>query len=111
MNPPNAELYIVGSDQVWAQILNNRNNRAFFLDFGKSETKRLAYAPSFVVNEYPTAYREDLKQLLKRFNAVSVREYSRVDICKSVGIEATKVLDPTFLLERKDYLSLISEPK
>lgn len=110
LNPPNAELYIVGSDQVWAQILNNRNNRAFFLDFGKSETKRIAYAPSFVVNEYPAAYRDDLKQLLKRFNAVSVREYSGVDICKSVGIEATKVLDPTFLLERKDYLSLISEP-
>lgn len=110
LNPPNAELYIVGSDQVWAQILNNINNRAFFLDFGKSETKRIAYAPSFVVNEYPAAYRDDLKKLLKCFSAVSVREYSGVNICKSVGIEATKVLDPTFLLEREDYLSLIREP-
>lgn len=109
-NPPAADAYIVGSDQVWAQMLNSINSRAFYLDFGKPETKRIAYAPSFVVKEYPAAYREELKSLLQRFDAVSVREYLGVDICNSVGIEATKVLDPTFLVERDDYLSLIGEP-
>lgn len=109
-NPPVADAYIVGSDQVWAQMLDNINSRAFYLDFGKPETKRIAYAPSFVVKEYPAAYRKDLNSLLKRFDAVSTREYSGVDICKSVGIEAIKVLDPTLLLDRNDYLSLIVEP-
>ncbi len=109
-NPPEADAYIVGSDQVWAQMLDNINSRAFYLDFGKPDIKRIAYAPSFVVKEYPAAYREELKSLLLRFDAVSTREYSGLEICKSVGIEATKVLDPTFLLERDDYLSLIGEP-
>ena len=109
-NPPVADAYVVGSDQVWAQMLDSRNSRAYFLDFGKPETKRIAYAPSFVVKEYPAAYREELKSLLQRFDAVSAREYSGVEICKSVGIEATKVLDPTFLINREDYLDLIGEP-
>lgn len=108
--PPVADAYIVGSDQVWAQMLNNINNRAFFLDFGNPRTKRIAYAPSFVVSEYPRALCEELKLLLQRFDAVSTREYSGVEICESVGIQATKVLDPTFLLDREEYFSLIEEP-
>lgn len=109
-NPPVADAYVVGSDQVWAQMLDNINSRAFYLDFGKPETKRISYAPSFVVKEYPVAYREELKTLLQRFDAVSCREYSGVDICKSLGIKAAKVLDPTFFVDRDEYLSLIDEP-
>lgn len=108
-NPPSADAYIVGSDQVWAQMLDSRNSRAFFLDFGKPETKRIAYAPSFVVKEYPKEYQEELKALLQKFDAVSCREYSGVEICKSLGIDATKVLDPTLLLNKDQYLDLIGE--
>lgn len=32
--PPKADAYIVGSDQVWAFLLDNLENRAMFLDFG-----------------------------------------------------------------------------
>lgn len=108
-NPPSADAYIVGSDQVWAQMLSSRNSRAFFLDFGRPETKRIAYAPSFVVKEYPKEYQEELKSLLNRFEAISCREYSGVDICKSLGINAEKVLDPTLLLDKELYLDLIGE--
>lgn len=108
-NPPSADAYIVGSDQVWAQMLDSRNSRAFFLDFGKPETKRIAYAPSFVVKEYPKEYHGVLKGLLQKFDAVSCREYSGVDICKSLGVNAEKVLDPTFLLDKEQYLGLIGE--
>lgn len=108
-NPPSADAYIVGSDQVWAQMLDSRNSRAFFLDFGRPETKRIAYAPSFVVKEYPKEYHGVLKGLLQKFDAVSCREYSGVDICKSLGVNAEKVLDPTFLLDKEQYLGLIGE--
>lgn len=109
-NPPIADAYIVGSDQVWAQILSSRNSRAFFLDFGLPKTKRISYAPSFVVKEYPKEYQKELKDLLQRFNAVSCREYTGVEICKSMGIDATKVIDPTLLLNKGKYLELIGNP-
>ena len=109
-NPPVADAYVVGSDQVWAQMLDSINSRAYFLDFGKPETKRIAYAPSFVVKEYPKEYQGELKALLQKFDAVSCREYSGVDICKSLGVNAEKVLDPTLLLDKEQYLGLIGEP-
>ena len=105
-NPPVADAYIVGSDQVWAQLLSNPENQSFFLDFGKADILRIAYAPSFSLNEYPRKLREKLANNLKRFTALSVREKTGSEICKTVGFDAPVVLDPTFLLSRNRYLSL-----
>ena len=40
-NPPMADLYVTGSDQVWSQLLNLKENEVFFLNFGNNETKRI----------------------------------------------------------------------
>ena len=107
-NPPKAEAYIAGSDQIWMQSLDNPQQRAYFLDFGDDKTKRLSYAASFGMKTYPESHLEMLGQLLRRFNAVSCREYSGVDICKGVGVKAEMVLDPTLLLTKDDYLAALS---
>ncbi|EKC69151.1 hypothetical protein OBE_04552, partial [human gut metagenome] len=41
--------------------------------------------------------------MLVRFDAVSVREKTGIDICAKVGIQAIDVLDPTLLLSIKEY--------
>lgn len=105
-NPPEADCFITGSDQVWRMLLDNENNRAYFLDFGRRDIKRISYAASFSRSYYPKQYITQLKDLLSRFDAISVREYEGVDICKNVGISAIQVLDPTFLLKKASYLSL-----
>ena len=103
-NPPHAFAYIAGSDQIWTQSLSNPQIRPYFLDFGSKEIKKIAYAPSFGMQTYPDENKPLLKELLQDFDAVSCREYSGVDICREVGICATKVLDPTLLLTKKDYV-------
>lgn len=110
-NPPKADCYITGSDQVWAQMLSENDNRSFFLDFGLDHVKRIAYAPSFAVESYPEELKEKLAKQLERFDAVSVREQTGVSICRSVGFDATLVLDPTLLLMAQQYRTLIKEPK
>lgn len=102
-NPPKADIYITGSDQVWAQLLSSHNNRSFFLDFGENSIKRIAYAPSFAIEDYPNELLGELSILLNNFDAVSVRETTGVTICKKVGIHAHLVLDPTLLLTPDDY--------
>lgn len=102
-NPPVADCYVVGSDQVWAQLLSKPENTAFFLDFGDEKTKRIAYAASFSMNEYPGNLRSKLTENLSRFNAISVRETQGIDICNSVGTKAAKVVDPTLLLGTKAF--------
>ncbi len=109
--PPKADCYIAGSDQVWAQLLSNPNNRSFFLDFGNRNIKRISYAPSFAVKDYPDELKKTLRKNLSRFDAISVREKTGVDICNSVGYSAKLVLDPTLLLEKNDYERIAIVPK
>lgn len=101
---------VVGSDQTWRpQYSPNIEN--FFLDFleGKS-IKRVAYASSFGVDEweFTEAQTKRCSELAKKFDAISVREDSGVDLCrKYLGVEAEHVLDPTLLLNKSDYEQLI----
>ncbi len=109
-HPPTADVYITGSDQVWAQLIDVTDNRSFFLDFGNEKVKRIAYAPSFAMDTYPDRLLPDLGKLLKRLNAISVREATGIDICKKIGVDASLVLDPTLLLTASDYDSILKAP-
>ncbi len=104
--PPRYDAYIAGSDQIWKQSLRNPQQPAYFLDFGRPEVRRIAYAASFGMETYPDGDKAQLKGLLQRFDAISCREYSGVEICRDLGLAATKVLDPTLLLTREEYLNL-----
>lgn len=105
--PPQCDAYICGSDQVWAQFVSHYDNRTFFLDFGPYSVRRIAYAPSFAVNEYPAELHNDLRQLLARFTAISAREQTGVDICRRLGFtDAQLVLDPTLLLDGGSYATI-----
>ena len=103
--PPRYDAYIAGSDQIWKQSLRNPQQPAYFLDFGRPEVRRIAYAASFGMETYPDGDKAQLKGLLQRFDAISCREYSGVEICRDLGLDAAKVLDPTLLLTKEEYLN------
>lgn len=103
------EVYIVGSDQVWRKEYV-RNITRFFLDFVQPLKRKVSYAASFGTNNINLTLKEHskCKELLKSFNAVSVREKDGVKICESnFGITPALVIDPTLLLKKKDYEMLI----
>ncbi len=108
-NPPQADCYIVGSDQVWnfggVKLSKCKNLvHAYFLDFGKAETKRIAYAASWGREQVPNEFVSEIAPLLKKFQKVSVREKSGIDICRRCGYEAAQwVCDPTLLLDAEVY--------
>lgn len=108
-NPPQADCYITGSDQVWTMLLNDEGNAGYFLDFGNKETKRISYAASFGRSAYPTYLQPRLKGLLNSFDAISVREEEGVEICRSLGINSSHVLDPTLLLNKSEYNDLTKD--
>ena len=107
---PKADCYIAGSDQIWAQLLSFEDNKSFYLDFGPKDMKRISYAPSFAMNQYPKNLEEILKKELSLFDVISVREQSGVEICKQIGFNAKLVLDPTMLLSITDYEKIIQHP-
>ena len=108
------DTYVVGSDQVWRPIYSPCITN-YFLDFlsPQDKVKRISYAASFGVDEWEFSEEETsvCKDLLKLFDGVSVRENSATVLCeKYLGRnDALHVLDPTMLLEKKDYVSLVEE--
>lgn len=108
--------FIVGSDQVWRPKYNFEFYYDMFCDFlpANSNCKRIAYAGSFGVAEWELndEQTEVAKRNLAQFNAISVREKSGVDLCRSkLGLNAEFVLDPTLLLTKDDYLKIAEQAK
>ena len=105
------DVFIVGSDQVWRPKYMGTCILDAYLNFARNwNIKRIAYAASFGVNEWEYEEGETKKcaQLLKNFDAVSVREVSGVELCKEhFGVDVIQLCDPTLLLSPEDYISLI----
>ena len=106
-DPPEAEAYICGSDQVWNWYFISEEAKGNFLDFGPSSTKRIAFAASIGVSKDTEEYYAFAKPLLARFDAISVRESSGVEICKrSGGKNPVRICDPTLLLNADSFSKL-----
>ena len=105
--------FVVGSDQVWRPLYMGKNIANAFLQFAKEwNIFRIAYAASFGVDtwEYTHEIDEKCGRLLRKFDAVSVREESGVRLCKEHwDVEAVHMIDPTFLLPLSVYESLMMD--
>lgn len=108
------DAYVVGSDQVWRRDASG--NSSEFLDFISNDNKviKIAYAASFGVDNWTFTDKETNKysKLIRKFDAISVREYSGVELCKKfLQVDADFMLDPTLLLDKEDYIELVKVAK
>lgn len=109
------DIIISGSDQVLNPSFlqhgegKNRITPTYFLGF-PFEGKRVGYALSFGCTEYPDKAKQVAGSFLSKFDLVSVRENTGIDIVKSMGrSDAVVVPDPTLLLDSSVYQSLAAE--
>ncbi|WP_304301032.1 polysaccharide pyruvyl transferase family protein [Phocaeicola plebeius] len=103
---PQADLYIVGSDQVWNLSITQSQKKIFFFSFLKDEA-RISYAASFGGStQWSGTPKEtqEINQLLKKFKGISVRENSGISILHDIfHLNGVEVLDPTLLLSSIEY--------
>lgn len=109
------DAFVVGSDQVWRPIYSP-NIGWFFLNFlaEESRVRRIAFSASFGTSdwEFSKELTDYLKPFAKKFDAISVRETSGVDLCKKyLDVQAIQVLDPTMMLTVEDYVKLVNMDK
>ena len=107
------ECIIVGSDQVWREIYAPCIED-YFLGFLPEKDKRLkiTYAASFGNADSPISEKHLNRciRFSKCFSAISMREYSGVELMKhTFGHDAAYVLDPTLLLSAEQYTFDTSE--
>ncbi|MCG7489693.1 polysaccharide pyruvyl transferase family protein [Vibrio sp. Of14-4] len=107
------DVCIVGSDQVFAKMGYPKFENDYSLGFVDDETKKLSYAASFGGSDFlgDISSVNYHKENLSRFAGVSVREKSAVQVCfERFNVNAKHVLDPTMLIDKKHYISIINSP-
>lgn len=105
--------YVTGSDQVWRRPYAFHVPHNLF-SFVRSGTPRISYAASFgkdSLDEYGPKLIKKTKKLAQKFNAISVREDSGVNIVREHWrLKAEHHVDPTLLIDAAQYSELIDNP-
>lgn len=108
------DAFIVGSDQLWRHYFLEASDYYSTLDWVENNKYKISYATSFGTNCYEgdNNKQEILARKLSRFDAISVREKSGLDILDSLGgITGVNVIDPVFLCAKDVYIKLIEKSK
>ncbi len=102
-----ADVYVVGSDQVFSPKMMSE---LYFLRFNTWRANCISYAASMGISEVPRDKENMMKNYLKKFDAVSVRETSaKVALQPLVNKDIQVHLDPTLLTGRDDWESVEKE--
>lgn len=103
-NPPMADVYICGSDQIWNTLHKNGKDPSFYLGFSPVGRVRIAYAASLATDKIYDGYEGFIKSNVDNINYIGIRERSGVELLKSIGINnAQHVMDPAFLLSKEQW--------
>lgn len=100
------DTFLVGSDQIWHYNITKGFNFTMMLNFVDDDKKKISFGTSFGHQRdfTPEDIKPKVKALLQRFNAISMREQSGVDICRDIyGVKATATIEPVFCLTVEQY--------
>lgn len=102
---------IVGSDQIWRNHITKNQyigfDPVYFGQTIKGKTPCISYAASMGIVHLVNNDRTNLCNYLKRFNTLLVREKRLQELIERMGYSAHVVLDPTLLLTKEQWNTII----
>jgi hypothetical protein len=103
-NCPKADLYVVGSDQVWNHVYNGGFLPEYFLTFAPENSTKIALSSSIGIDTLSESELKQFKDYLQDFSFVSVREKSAEEQLSKAGVlQPFFTLDPTLLLSAEEW--------
>jgi len=112
-NPPNADCYCVGSDQVWNYLYNDGVLPEYFLRYTPKGKVKFSLSSSLGIDKM-----EDdecgtlIKEYLEDFVTITVRENTGKKILEELGINnCHQILDPTLLIHKDLWVSTLGLKK
>lgn len=103
------DTFITGSDQVWSC---GELDSPYFLGFVPEGKKKLSYAASIGKTSVDPRLQEVFESELDKYDGISVREQDAVALLKPyTEKEVVWCLDPTLLLDKKDWERVASDRK
>jgi len=108
-NPPIADIYITGSDQVWNSKYNEGVDKGFFLEYMPPNKKAIAFVSSFGKRQLDENELELTKEYLKKYSHLSVREDSAAKILSELGYSSEWLIDPTLQIDKSEWHKIASK--
>lgn len=110
------DVYVCGSDQIWNPDAISKNGELdpiYFLSFVTSKlAKKISYASSMGNYHFGDSEKARIKNLLKDFITISVREDdTQKMLSQLLEREVFHVLDPTLLLSKEEWLEALEIDK
>ena len=109
------DVYVCGSDQVWNPRIVSKDGQLdpiYFLSFANKTAKKLSYASSMGGHYLTDSEQEQVKDLLKDFTTISVRESDTQEVLSQLlKREVFHVLDPTLLLSKEEWFEVLEIDK
>jgi hypothetical protein len=103
-DPPAADIYVTGSDQVWNPEYNNGVLPEYFLEFAPNNSNRIALSASIGVDTLAEDNRQEMSKYIQKYKGISVRESGAAELIKSMGYKnVVNVLDPTLMLDKDEW--------
>ena len=104
-----SKVFITGSDQVW--YLNNNMDSMFFLQFLDDSVYKISYAASMPKTDVPNEKKDIVKEYLKTFDEISVREEGIKENLEPLCNRDISVnVDPTLLHDKTFYCDITTPP-
>ena len=111
----NVDNFVIGTDQVLRPLIIEYNLATDLFGYTSFNKKRISFSGSFGM-----MYLEDMRwvnrlkydRLIKRFDYISTREISGIDICKKeFNINAECIIDPVFLIDKNKWHQIAPDTK
>lgn len=110
-NPPQYDVYITGSDQVWNPYQLFCIEPYFLTFVNNPNARKISYAASVGIEELTEKERADFNKWLNLYDYISVRETEGKALLETViDKNVDVVLDPTFLLGVQYWRKLAIKP-
>lgn len=109
INSLGLDILILGSDQIWnPDITYGLDDMYFGANF---KGKKISYAASIGGSKLNRSYDTKMKKLISNLDSISVRESKVIDYIKQfTDKEVIEVLDPVFLINKKDWEQISAKP-
>lgn len=104
---PEADLFVTGSDQTWNPDYTFGIDEGYYLGF--TDKKKISFAASFGKSRFNKEETGRTKELLSKYDLITVREISGLGILKSMGLQGKVIIDPTLQLTKEDWISISSK--
>jgi len=107
--PPQADIYVSGSDQVWNSKYNHGVDKSYYLNYAPPSAPKYAFVSSFGKTSLEQDEMDAVRPMLSDYKKLSVREDSAVQILSEMGIPSECLIDPTLQIDRTHWQSLASK--